>query len=166
MTAAAAAVLTLSVPGVSQTSLSAADSKFVREAAAGGAAEVELGKVAEEKATNEKVKEFGRRMVQDHSKAGDELKTLAAKKGVTVPSGPDAKSKAVMTKLSALSGPAFDKAYMKNMVADHEKDVAEFRKEANSGQDADIKQWAATTLPTLEEHLKIAKDAYGGVTGP
>jgi len=165
-TVAAVAALTFCRPAFPQTSLSAGDNKFVREAAAGGAAEVELGKIAEEKASNEKVKEFGRRMVTDHSKAGDELKALATKKGVTVPTGPDAKSKAMAGKLSAMSGAAFDRAYMKDMVSDHEKDVAEFRKEANNGSDPDLKQWAATTLPTLEEHLKMAKEAYGAVTGP
>jgi putative membrane protein len=143
--------------------LSAADHKFARDAAAGGAAEVEMGKMASEKASNDKVKQFGQRMVTDHGKAGEELKTLAAGKNITIPDGPDAKSKAVMARMSKLSGAAFDKAYMQDMVKDHEKDVAEFQKEADSGSDSDLKKWAATTLPVLQEHLRMAKEALSAV---
>ena len=145
--------------------MSAGDHKFAEEAASGGAAEVEMGKLASEKASNDKVKQFGQRMVTDHSRAGNELKTLANKKNMTLPDSPDAKSKAMMDKISKLSGAAFDKAYMQDMVKDHQKDVAEFQKESSNGADPDLKNWAATTLPTLQEHLRMAKEALSAVNG-
>ena len=137
--------------------LSPADSKFVRQAAVGGMAEVELGKLAAEKASTADVKQFGQRMVDDHSKANDELKALASRKSVTLPTAIDAASKATVDKLSKLSGDAFDHAYMRDMVKDHNKDVAEFRHVSTTATDADLKAWAAKTLPTLEDHQASAE---------
>ena len=134
------------------------DQKFVNEAASGGMAEVELGKVATQKAQSEDVKKFGQKMIDDHTKANDELKSVAAKKNITVPSEMNAKDKATVDKLSALSGAAFDRAYIRDMVNDHKHDVAAFQKEANSGQDPDIKEFANKTLPTLQEHLKMIEE--------
>lgn len=145
--------------------MSKADQTFVYKAAVGGMAEVEMGQMATEKASDAKVKAFGQRMVTDHGKANDELKALAAKKSVDLPSETDSKHKATAAKMSKQSGAAFDRAYMRDMVQDHEKDVAEFQKEANSGSDPDVKAWAAKTLPTLQEHLQQAKDALSGVNG-
>ena len=133
-------------------SLSAADSKFIHEAAAGGMAEVELGRLAADKASSPDVKQFGQRMVDDHGKANDELKSLASQKGVTLPSSPDAAQKSTQARLSKLSGDAFDRAYMQDMVKDHDKDVAAFKRASTTAADADLKAWAAKTLPTLEEH--------------
>jgi len=147
------------------SSLSAADAKFAHEAALGGMAEVEMGKVAVQKASNEKVKQFGQRMIDDHTKAGDELKTLAAKKSITLPTELDAKDKAMVDKMSGMSGAAFDKAYMRDMVKDHHKDIAEFQKEAGNGSDQDLKGWASATLPTLQEHLRLAQEASAAVNG-
>jgi putative membrane protein len=141
----------------------ASDQKFVMDAAKGGMAEVELGKLAQDKASNEQVKDFGKRMVDDHSKANDELKTLAKNKNITLPSDLDPKDKALKDRLSKLSGPAFDHAYMSAMLHDHKKDVSEFKKESTSGHDADVKAFASKTLPTLEEHLKLAQDAEKAV---
>jgi putative membrane protein len=135
-----------------------AEATFVKNAAQGGMAEVELGKLATEKASSDDVKQFGQRMVDDHSKANDQLKQIASQKSIDVPSDLNAKDKATKDRLSKLSGPAFDRAYMKHMVADHTKDVAEFKKQANTGSDSDIKGFASSTLPTLEDHLKMAKD--------
>jgi len=140
-----------------------ADEAFALKAAMGGMAEVELGKLAAEKATSDDVKKFGRRMADDHSKANDELKTLAQNKQITLPAEPDPRARAMHDKLAKLSGPAFDRAYMQAMVADHKKDVNEFRLEAKSGKDADVKGWAAKTLPTLEEHLRLAQSANSAV---
>jgi putative membrane protein len=142
-----------------------ADQKFAQDAAAGGLAEVEMGQLAADKASNEKVKQFGQRMVTDHSKANTELKTLASKKGLTLPDSPKPKDKSIAEKMSKLSGAAFDKAYMQDMVKDHQKDVAEFQKEASNGSDPDLKAWAGTTLPVLQEHLKMAKEALSAVNG-
>src|SRR5947209_17372406 len=137
--------------------LSAMDKHFVRKAAEGGLAEVELGKLAIQKASSDDVKKFGQRMVDDHTKANDQLKQLAQQKGVDLPSQPDAKDKATLDKLQKLSGEQFDKAYMQDMVKDHTKDVAEFQKESKSAKDPDIKNFASQTLPTLQDHLKEAK---------
>jgi putative membrane protein len=137
----------------------AADSAFMQKAAMGGMAEVQMGNLAQQKAASDQVKQFGARMVQDHSKANDQLKQIASSKGVTLPATPDKKSQQAMDKMQKLSGAAFDKAYMSDMVADHKHDIAEFQKEAKSGKDADVKGFAEKTLPTLQEHLKMAEAA-------
>jgi putative membrane protein len=137
--------------------LSAADKHFVNEAAAGGMAEVELGQLATEKASSPDVKQFGQRMVNDHSKANDQLKRIAADEGVRLPAKLSAKDQATKNRLSKLSGDAFDKAYMADMVKDHKTDVAAFRNESKTGEDPQVKSFAADTLPTLEDHLKNAQ---------
>jgi putative membrane protein len=137
------------------------DQMFVTEAASGGMAEVQLGKMATEKASSSEVKQFGQRMIDDHSKANDQLKQLAANKGLTLPNEPSAKDKATEKRLSKLSGHAFDKAYMADMLKDHQKDVAAFQRESTTGRDPEIKQFAAQTLPILQEHLKQAQSIEG-----
>jgi len=149
--------------GLAAAPVFAADEAWVMKIAKGGMAEVELGKLAAEKASSDAVKQFGQRMVDDHSKANDELKTLAQNKKITLPTEIGPEEKALRDRLTKLSGPAFDQAYMKAMVNDHLKDVSEFRTESRSGKDPDVKAWAAKTLPTLEEHLKMARDANGTV---
>jgi putative membrane protein len=139
------------------SSLNAMDRHFVKKAAQGGMAEVELGKLATEKAQSDEVKKFGQRMVDDHSKANDQLKQLASSKGITLPSDLDAKDKSTKGRLSKLSGEQFDRAYMKDMVKDHTKDVAEFKKASSNAKDTGIKSFASQTLPTLEDHLKEAQ---------
>jgi putative membrane protein len=145
--------------------LSSADRQFVEKAAMGGMAEVELGKLAQQKATSDQVKTFGDHMVQDHSKANDELKAIASNKGVQLPADVGPKHKAAMQKLQKLSGGAFDEAYMKQMVADHKETVADFKKEAESGKDADLKGFASSKLPKLEEHLKMAQSTRDAMKG-
>ena len=144
-------------------SLSSGDRKFVQEAAIGGLAEVEMGNLAQQKASSDAVKQFGQRMVTDHSKANDELKQVASSKGIEVPASLDHKHQKDMEKLSKKTGADFDKAYMSHMVDDHKKDVADFRKESKSGKDADVKGFAAKTLPTLEDHLKLAQTTNDAV---
>jgi putative membrane protein len=161
--AAALAMVTTAAPAVAQkeaksTKGPASDHAFVKKAGAGGLAEVELGKLAAERASSDEVKRFGRRMVDDHSKANDELNGIARDRNVALPTGLDSKDKALKARLSKLSGDAFDRAYMRAMVDDHRKDVSEFRTEATSGKDPEIKAWASKTLPTLEDHLKVAEN--------
>ena len=139
------------------TKVSSADKMFMQEAAQGGAAEVQLGRLAVQKGSSEEVKQFGQRMVDDHSRANDQLKALAQNKGIDVPSGLSAKDQAFASKLEKLSGPQFDDAYMSLMVKDHKKDVAEFEKESKSAKDPQVKQFATNTLPTLQEHLQLAE---------
>jgi putative membrane protein len=128
------------------------------KAAQGGMAEVALGQLAVSHASNGKVKEFGQRMIDDHTKANTELKQVASHKGETVPSQVDPKDQATMDRLSKLNGNQFDGAYMNDMVKDHKMDIAEFKKEASGGDDPEVKAFASKTLPTLEDHLKMAEE--------
>ena len=145
-------------PGMNSNSnnLTAADKTFMHKAAEGGLAEVELGQLATEKGSSAQVKQFGQRMVNDHSKANDQLKQLASNDGVTLPEHLSAKDKMLKERLSKLSGPSFDAAYMNNMVKDHKQDVAEFARESKSGSD-NAAQFAKETLPTLKSHLQEAE---------
>lgn len=139
------------------TKLTASERTFVKKAAEGGLAEVEFGKLAAERASSQDVKQFGQRMVDDHTKANDQLKQVASEEGVTLPEKLDAKDAATKTRLEKLSGEQFDRAYMQDMVRDHTKDVTEFRTEAKTAKDPAVKNFASQTLPTLEDHLKQAK---------
>jgi len=143
-----------------------ADKAFAHEAAIGGMAEVALGNLAKEKASSPDVKAFGDRMVNDHGKANDQLKDWAQKNDVTLPTQLDAKHKALQDRLSKLSGDAFDKAYMRAMLTDHKEDVAKFRTESKSARNSDLKEWAGDTLPTLQDHLKMAQDTASKVGIP
>lgn len=142
-----------------QKMMKSADTKFAMMAAQGGMAEVKLGQLAATKGQNADVKAFGQKMVDDHTKANDQLTSIAQGEGLTLPSTLDPKDQAMYDKLSGMSGAAFDKAYMTDMVKDHEKDIKDFQKEANSGQDPKIKDFASTTLPTLQTHLQMAQQA-------
>jgi putative membrane protein len=144
--------------GGTVSSLSDSDKTFVTKSAQAGMAEVAAGSMAAQKATNADVKNFANRMVNDHGKANDELKGLATNKGMALPSETDAEHKAAADKLAAQSGAAFDKAYMAQMVKDHEAAVSDFDKASKNAGDPDLKNWASKTLPTLQDHLKMAKD--------
>jgi putative membrane protein len=141
------------------------DAHFAKEAAQGGMAEVKLGQLAQEKGSNDSVKNFGKRMVDDHSKAGDKLKEVASRENITLPTDISAKDQATYDRLSKLNGAAFDRAYARDMVKDHETDVAAFQKEANAGKDDSLKGFASETLPTLQDHLKQAKEMMRSVGG-
>jgi putative membrane protein len=145
--------------------VAAADRTFAMHAAQGGMAEVEMGKLAAANAASPDVKQFGQRMVDDHGKANDELKSWASKSNVTLAAELDAKHKADQAKMAKLSGAAFDRAYMTMMVADHDKDVKEFQQASRTAKDADLKAWVVKTLPTLQEHQKMAHDISAKVTG-
>ena len=129
------------------------DKHFLVKAAQGGMTEVQLGQIAQKNAQSSSVKEFGARMVADHSKADADLKALATEKGVTVPDKLDPKHQAMVDKLSAMSGNDFDKAYVNDMVEDHKKDVGEFQKASTSAQDPDVQAFASKTLTTVKSHL-------------
>ena len=148
--------LTLGVP----TGATAAqgDKGFVQEAASGGKMEVELGRYASKHAASADVKKFGERMVTDHSKANTELERVAERESIELPGEPNAKHAETVQRLTALKGAEFDRAYMHAMVEDHEEDVAKFRDVASSAESKQVKDFAKKTLPTLEQHLKMAKD--------
>ncbi|MDQ6785236.1 MAG: DUF4142 domain-containing protein [Acidobacteriota bacterium] len=133
------------------------DLAFMNDAAPGGTAEVVLGKMAASKSNNAEVKAFAQKMIDDHSKAGEELKALAAQKKVMLPTDVMPAHKQLMEKLSKLSGADFDREYVKAMVEAHEKDVAAFENVSKTAADADVKAFATKTLPTLKIHLEMIK---------
>jgi putative membrane protein len=145
--------------------LAASDAKFVTEAATGGMMEVQLGQAVADKTTNDEVKQFAQRMVTDHTNANNELKALAQQKNVTIPNELDPKHQKTMEKITAKTGTDLDKAYMQAMVKDHKKDVSEFQKAANDAKDADVKAFAAKTLPVLQEHLTMAQNLNKSLGG-
>jgi putative membrane protein len=140
-------------PNVNTTPLSKEDSTFVMEAAAGGMEEVEMGNLAQQQASNQRVKDFGAMMVRDHSKANDELKSLASSRGITLPSTLPASKQKDLDNMKKMTGKSFDQHYVSMMVTDHQKDVAKFKKQSTSGKDDQLKTWAGQTLPTLQTHL-------------
>jgi len=133
------------------------DNEFVMKAASGGIHEVELGKIAAMNASDAEVKKFGERMVADHSKANEELKTAAAKAGIAVPDKLSADKAKEIDKFRNLKGAEFDKAYMSHMVKDHDEDVAMFTRAIKDLKDPGLKGFAEKTLPTIQDHLKSAK---------
>lgn len=137
--------------------ISEQDRKFTKEAASGGMMEVELGRIASQNASSPDVKQFGQRMVDDHTKVNDRLKSIAAGKGIDLPQQMNPEHKNMLSQMSKLKGAEFDKAYMQHMVKDHEKDVAHFQHQAQSGSDADLREFAKDTTPTLKDHLAQAK---------
>jgi putative membrane protein len=141
------------------------DKQFAREAAAGGLAEVKLGQLAVDKGNSDVVKTFGQKMVDDHSKANSELQALATKSNISLPTTASPADRATYDRLSKLSGGAFDRAYARDMVQDHIHDVGAFKQEANYGKDPAIKAFASATLPTLVDHLKMARDMKLAVSG-
>ena len=130
------------------------DAAFVKKAAAGGMAEVEMARLAKDKAENAEVKAFADRLERDHTQANTELKTIAASKQIELPATPPASHKAMHDRLSKLSGAEFDRAFVAAMLDHHQQDVRDFSREASNGKDAEVKAFAARTLPTLKEHLQ------------
>lgn len=153
----ASPVLAQSASTQAKARLSQQDRSFVNEAASGGLAEVAAGKIAEEKARNDAVKDFARQMVADHGKANDQLMTIAGQENVKVPTAPDKRHAAAAERLKKLSGSEFDRSYMKEQIQDHEKTVQLFQKEAKSGQNVKLKAFAADTLPVIQHHLQVAQ---------
>lgn len=144
--------------GSSMTKLSAADKKGIMDMALANMAEVEAGKLALSKTQNAEVKTFAQQMFDDHGKALAEVQALAQSKGVTLPTEPDAKHKAMAAKLAKLSGDAFDKQYMKQAgLADHKATHAKLKNISKNARDADVKAAAEKTMPTVEQHLKAAQ---------
>jgi putative membrane protein len=134
-----------------------ADKTFATEAAHGGLAEVQMGQLALQKASSPQVKEFAQRMVTDHTQANQDLMQLGKSEKLTLPTQLDAKHKSEMDRLSAMSGNAFDAAYMQHMVQDHKKTVADFQKQAQSGSDPALKSFAQKYLPIIQQHLQMAE---------
>jgi len=139
------------------------DASFFKHAAEGGIAEVEAGKLAQNKGNSQAVKDFGAMMVKDHSAANAKLGSIASGEGMTLPTTSSVGQMASKAKLEVLSGDTFDKAYIKDQIAAHEQAAALFKKEIASGADPQAKSFATDTLPAVQAHLKkirqIASDA-------
>lgn len=134
------------------------DLAFMNDAAPGGLAEVELGKLAAERAVSPQVKKFAKQMIEDHSMAGQKLEQLAQLKKVKLPLGVSPEAKQTKEKLSKLSGEDFDHEYVKAMLEVHQKDVAAFAAVSQNATDADVKAFAAAALPTLKHHLEMIRE--------
>ena len=134
------------------------DQAFAKDAARGGLAEIKLGKLALDNGSSEAVKNFGTRMVAEHTKAGDQLKEAAAQEHITLPTDLAAKDQGTYDRLSKLSGADFDRAYAQDMVKDHHQDLRAFQREANRGNDAAIRGFASQTIPMIQQHLEQAKE--------
>jgi len=139
--------------------MAAPDKNFVTKAFHGGLAEVKLGQLAVEKAQTPEVKQFGQRMIDDHRAANEKLTKLASDKGIPATRELETAVQHEYNKLDKLSGAQFDREYMNYMVSDHQKDIKEFQKAAKAAKDPDVKSFAESTLPTLQDHLAAAKSA-------
>ena len=134
------------------------DQEFAQEAAEGGLMEVQLGQLAQQQAKDEQVAEFGQRMVQDHGQANKKLIAIAEQKAIQLPQELPHDAQQKFDEMQQLSGAEFDQAYMDEMVKDHEKDIAAFEQQAQAGQDPELRAFAEEALPTLREHLELAKE--------
>ena len=150
------AILTAAAP-LALAAGASPDTSFYKTLAAGGMAEVDLGRLAEQNSTDPKVKDFAQMMVKDHSAANQKLESLAAAKDVPLPKTLDAGGEAMKSKLQGLSGSSFDKAYIESQLKAHEKTVNLLEKEISSGQDPQAKAFAQSVLPTVQHHLEAVR---------
>ena len=144
--------------------MKANDSSFVKHAAADGMAEVAMGRLALDKSSDSQVKQLAQRIVDDHTKANDQLKTIAQDKHIKLPDAPAPDARKSADAMRKMDGAAFDKAWARHMVTDHKKAIALFTT-ASKGNDADVSGFATQTLPTLRTHLKMAQDLAGSADG-
>ena len=133
------------------------DAKFIKQASIGGMAEVKMGELASQRGQSQSVKQFGERLKKDHEEANQKLQQIAQRKGMTTPTALDEHNQKMVDHLSSLSGEEFDKAFIEHAVKDHKKDIKEFEKQAERGDDPAARSFARETLPTLREHLRIAQ---------
>src|SRR6185436_12671634 len=150
--------------GQSSSYLGETEQTFIKEAAQGGQAEVKMGRLAAQKGQSESVRQLGQKLVQDHSKANQELKLLAAQKSVTLPAETGTEHQSAISHLRNLEGAEFDQAFIKHAVEDHQKDIEKFQTASQQSADADVKAFAQKTLPVLQQHLKMAQDAQSATS--
>jgi putative membrane protein len=149
-----------------QSNLRAMDADFLREAAIGNKTEIELGRVAVKQAQSDKVRDFGQRMIDDHTKMLDETTQLARSKGLSVNEQLSPSGEGDVNRFSKLSGADFDREYMRTMISDHERDVDAYDRESRTGDDASVRSLASRALPTIREHLRMARDIEQNMTAP
>jgi len=171
----AVAVATLAVLGLGSAAFAQQTTKgvspysgtdiFVKRAAQGNLAEIKLAKLAEQKSHNPTVDQFAQRMIHDHTRLQDQLKAVASKENIPVPTKPSPRQHLNYETLSKLSGDAFETAYARNQVDDHQQDIALFEKEAANGTNPQVKALAQKGLPILKEHLRLAQNMLDTVEG-
>lgn len=136
------------------------DQEFVTQAAGGGMLEVKLGELAEKSASSPEIRDFGKMMIRDHSAVNDELKALAGKKKLKIPTGLAKAMQQQYDSLARMQGEKFDMLYMNMMIASHEQTIGLFQTESNKGQDAELKKWADSKIPALKHHLEMAEQLF------
>jgi len=141
--------------------LGAVDKDFIKAAASNGMAEIQLGKLASSRASREEVQEFARRLEKDHGEANVELLKIIDSQGLDVPRDMEPYI-AAAKQLESLKGEAFDRAYLQHIIQEHEEAIASFSREAQEGQNPQLKAYASKMLPGLREHLKQARDLAAG----
>ena len=141
------------------------DHDFMRQADEIDLTEVKLGKIAQDHGSASVVKEFGQRMIRDHSRMNKDLRAIASKENIVLPKRLDPKDQQLVTQLTNLSGPSFDHAYTKDMVPGHREAIAKFEAEAKNGRSPEMRAWAAKWCPTLEEHLRLAQKTLKEIGG-
>ena len=152
-------------PTGSPVALTTPEKEFMTNAARGGMLEVQLGNLASQKASSNDVKQFGEHMATDHSQLGQKLQQLASNLNFTLPTDMKPEQQALVSRFEKLTGKAFDSAYIKEMVNDHIKDISEFERALSQVSNADIKQFVNEALPTLRDHLKMAREIAGKLGG-
>jgi len=157
---AATALVASAVEQGGRGQLSSSDYKFATAAAEGGQLEVDLGNLASQKASNPQVQQFARQMVQDHSKANDQLKAIATKNDATLPVESE-KDQKEMDRLNKLSGAEFDKTYMNLMIRDHKSDLKDFQRESRSSDNTELRTYAGQTASVIQDHLNMAENIAG-----
>ena len=148
-----------SAPAPARANLSLEDKDFAVLAAQGGMAEVALGNLAQQQGSSSKVKDFGKKLADDYSKANDELTQIASREGITLPSGLDMKQQQTVERFSKLSGAQFDREFLKDAVRDHTEDIEEFQKEVSQGTDPALRDFASKHVSVLHDHLDMALNA-------
>ena len=156
-----AAVLAFISLGAAQKENMPTGKAFIKNAAEINIGEIALGKLAEAKGQNQAIKDFGKRMLEDHTKAEDALQRIAKQEGVTLPKQPSAEGKSLHQQLSSASGAQFDEAYIRHMLSGHKGAIADFEKEIEDGRTPAIKSYAETVLPIIQDHIRVAEDVAG-----
>jgi putative membrane protein len=139
--------------------ISSADNSFVKGAAEGGMAEVRMGELGDQKASNSQVRDLAKRLQEDHQKANDELQNLAKSKGIDLPTSMGASKQTMISDLESKQSPEFDREFVQQAIKDHQKDIAQFERASHDLSDSEFKSWAEKTLPVLKEHLRLAEQA-------
>lgn len=143
---------------VMQTAAQPMDRKFIMDTAGGNLAEIKMGQLAKQRATNAEVKDFAQMMINDHTKANNELAQIAQRMGVALPKDVDPYHRAAMAGMSSLSGMAFDMAYVKGQLGDHALTLDLLEMQEKSGKDPELRQFAARTKPVVQKHYEIARE--------